>query len=294
MAMAITSSAIQTLSKMNYSMGTVSVTTVLFMLHLNVYEIDFTPRTWIRWAAYLDSLSFFVLYLGDIVQDTADCRFLRNIKVACDLLWSFKDAFKIGYIVLQTTMIYRSPRRWPAWWAALGSLILYWTFMSQLYGFSDGSFCFVLPGLEPARIALYGFWIAVEFTCIVLITMKLYIPFFQRRNDAQCLLVGDGESGDLHAIRNAMQLLVILSLTMGITLWTLIYYESLQSSLVLQVRNIVIVFSQMVLVIASERDTQYSKQSNHHHHHHHHHHHQHHQHHHSNPTLNHNHTSQNK
>ncbi|ORY38332.1 hypothetical protein BCR33DRAFT_788917 [Rhizoclosmatium globosum] len=127
-------SAIDKVNQINYSMGMVSFATVLFMLHTDSYQIDWRPPSWVRIMIYLDALAFFIYYLGGLIQDSGSCQMYYWVLVASEVVWSFKDAFKFGYIVFRGLAIVGNKRIYPFLITPLISLALYWHYIYVVYG----------------------------------------------------------------------------------------------------------------------------------------------------------------
>ncbi|KAI9347215.1 hypothetical protein BDR26DRAFT_854755 [Obelidium mucronatum] len=126
-------SSVDRINQINFSMGTVTFATVIFMLHTNSYSISLHPRTWVRSMIYLDALAFWVYYLSEIVKDSSSCTQFTLLQMVADVIWSFKDAFKFGYIVYRGLAIVGSKRQWPHVYTGLLSLIFYWYYIYLTY-----------------------------------------------------------------------------------------------------------------------------------------------------------------
>ncbi|KAJ3396356.1 hypothetical protein HDU80_009987 [Chytriomyces hyalinus] len=172
--MTIMSAAVTTLNTLNYSMGVVAFSSVLFMLHMDAYTVDSHPRSWVRWMVYLDALAFFVLYQADLVRDVSTCSMHTSIYMAADIVWSFKDFFKFGYLVYRGLAIVGSKRVYPIYWTAAGSLVLYWIYIACAYGHALGSTDCTLDGFnDNSLIALYLYWTLVEVVVSAMVVRKM-------------------------------------------------------------------------------------------------------------------------
>ncbi|KAJ3030201.1 UNVERIFIED_CONTAM: hypothetical protein HDU68_009842 [Siphonaria sp. JEL0065] len=127
-------------------MGMVTFATIVMMFSNNIWQLDFTPRTWVRWMIYLDALAFLVA--------------------------SFKDAFKYGYICYKSLSICGHKVRWPCYVVVVISLLLYWLLCIQAYGFS-------MPGCpgqfksQAPRVTLYLYWTCVDVVASVMVVNKM-------------------------------------------------------------------------------------------------------------------------
>ncbi|KAJ3345257.1 Telomerase Cajal body protein 1 [Entophlyctis luteolus] len=126
------------MARLNFSMGAVSLTTLLFMQHLNVLVVpSLQPQMWIRLACVLDAVGFFVFYLGNYLNDSVaghgDCRFYLGFHIVANLLWGLREAFRIGHVVMQALLVHRSRRRWPAYWSLVFSVVLQVVFAAIEY-----------------------------------------------------------------------------------------------------------------------------------------------------------------
>ncbi|KAI8609553.1 hypothetical protein BC830DRAFT_1149978 [Chytriomyces sp. MP71] len=180
------SSAVQTIQTLDYGMGTVTFSLLMFMLNTDSFDVDMHPRTWVRSMIYLDALAFFVFYLSDVIQDVASCTLYLKLQLASDILWSLKDALKFGYLMYRGLAIIGSKRTWPIYWTAMASLVLY-----SIYNYDRYST--VLCSCEPSQlapddtaldaqtepwktlIALYLFWSFVEVGVSVAIVTKMAV-----------------------------------------------------------------------------------------------------------------------
>ncbi|KAJ3030198.1 UNVERIFIED_CONTAM: hypothetical protein HDU68_009839 [Siphonaria sp. JEL0065] len=157
----------------NDAMGMVTFATIVMMFSNNIWQLDFTPRTWVRWMIYLDALAFLVAYIGTCANDLMpECWKQNAYWLAADLLWSFKDAFKYGYICYKSLSICGHKVRWPCYVVVVISLLLYWLLCIQAYGFS-------MPGCpgqfksQAPRVALYLYWTCVDIVASVMVVNKM-------------------------------------------------------------------------------------------------------------------------
>ncbi|KAJ3234575.1 hypothetical protein HDU78_005752 [Chytriomyces hyalinus] len=157
----------------NDSMGMVTYGTIVMMFSSNIWQLDFTPRTWVRWMIYLDALAFTIIYAGTCANDLLpDCWQRNSYGLAADLIWSFKDAGKYGYIAYKALSIGGYHMRWPCYAVAGLSLLLYWLLCYQAYGFS-------MPGCpgqfhsDVPRVVLYGYWTLVDVVATVVVVAKM-------------------------------------------------------------------------------------------------------------------------
>ncbi|KAJ3072209.1 hypothetical protein HDU98_004051 [Podochytrium sp. JEL0797] len=157
----------------NNSMGMVTFATVIMMFANNIWQLDTTPKTWVRWMVYFDAVAFLIAYIGTCVSDLTPACWQQNaFGLAADLVWSFKDAFKYGYIAYKAISICGIKVRWPCHATVVVSLILYWLLCIQAYGFSMPD----CPGQfksQGPRIALYLYWTLVDVVASAMIVWKM-------------------------------------------------------------------------------------------------------------------------
>ncbi|KAJ3234628.1 hypothetical protein HDU81_001283 [Chytriomyces hyalinus] len=174
------SAAALTIERLDYGMGMVTFSTLMFMLNTDSYGVDFHYRTWVRWMIYVDALAFFVFYLADTIEDVAACRMYLGLRLASDAIWCIKDGFKFGYLVFRGLSIIGSKRRWPIVWTSIVSMVLYTIYIWDKYGKLMGS-CdtYRVESLdtetEPYKplIALYLFWMVIEIGVSLVIVLKM-------------------------------------------------------------------------------------------------------------------------
>ncbi|KAI8609554.1 hypothetical protein BC830DRAFT_1149981 [Chytriomyces sp. MP71] len=164
---------VQTIRDLNFAMGMVSFSSILFMLHSDSWDVDWSPRSLPRIMMYLDALAFFIFYLGHTVADVSTCEFGTGIIVVAEAVWSFKDSCKFAYIVHRGLIILGSKRRYPTYYAALGSLGLYWWYVAEKY-YRSGT-CISPNPPEPflSLVFLYSFWSFIEIGVSALIVRKM-------------------------------------------------------------------------------------------------------------------------
>ncbi|KAI8609555.1 hypothetical protein BC830DRAFT_1222193 [Chytriomyces sp. MP71] len=170
------SAAVQTVNRLNHGMGLVSFASILVMLHLDSYTFDWHPHSWVRIMVYLDALAFFIMYQADVVADVAGCQEFTYIRLWSDIIWSFKDYFKMGYIAYRALTILGSKRTYPIYWAAFGSLALYWFYIYDAYTFilRAGNHTCSLEGMnETPLVLLYSYWTLVEIGVSAMVVQKM-------------------------------------------------------------------------------------------------------------------------
>ncbi|KAJ3022444.1 UNVERIFIED_CONTAM: hypothetical protein HDU68_009146 [Siphonaria sp. JEL0065] len=242
------SSSVDKINQLNFSMGTVSFATVVFMLHSNSYTISLHPRTWVRSMIYLDSLGFFIYYLAEFIQDSASCKQYTLMQMMADVVWSFKDAFKFGYIVYRGLAISGSKRNWPYIYTALISLILYWYFIYLTYiPMLQSPNCQATAATNP-KIILYSYWSLIEIGISLVIVIKMSIA--QQRVRAANFAV---ETYSRYKQKEEMRLL-IACVGMG-TVTMLEVVDHFRGSNVWQkevyITRIVFVYLQLMLLLGS-------------------------------------------
>ncbi|KAI9346490.1 hypothetical protein BDR26DRAFT_916453 [Obelidium mucronatum] len=160
-------------SETNAAMGMVSFSTVLVMFSSNIWQLDRTPRTWIRWMAYFDALAYLIVYVGTSLNELMpECWKQNSYWLAADLVWSFKDAFKYGYISYKALSICGFKARWPCYATMIGSLLLYWLLCVQAYGFTAPD-CHGTFKSQGPRVALYLYWTLVDVVASAMILHKM-------------------------------------------------------------------------------------------------------------------------
>ncbi|KAJ3231982.1 hypothetical protein HDU78_007368 [Chytriomyces hyalinus] len=233
---------VRTLAALNYSMGTVSVATIIFMVHAGIYAADERRKTWIRWAAYADFMAFFIVYLGDMVQDSypGDCRFMLKFAASMTLLRALRDAFKLGYVVHLGMNIRQSKRTWPPVWMLGVTLVWYIVRMSVGFHFDSPTNCAAPESLKYVRLAWYGFRGLVELligTLAALRLIKSHIPH---------------QTSPL--TKSLTNILAICLVSGGIDIWMIVNGDPSDGSLVISIERIVGVLTLQILVLNSDRD----------------------------------------
>ncbi|KAJ3246406.1 hypothetical protein HDU78_007123 [Chytriomyces hyalinus] len=147
------------------AMGMVSYATVIVMLHNDNWKLDLSPKTWVRWMAYLDAVAFTITFVkaaenSNISPAGTPCGVNTAWWFAADCVFSFKDAFKYGYITFKACTITGVSVKWPAYATFATSLLLYWLFMFAAYSFTDP--CTGNMPTVYVQTALYSFWGIVD------------------------------------------------------------------------------------------------------------------------------------
>ncbi|KAI9327088.1 hypothetical protein BDR26DRAFT_102689 [Obelidium mucronatum] len=157
----------------NDAMGMVTFATIVMMFSNNIWQLDYTPRTWVRWMIYFDAVAFLIAYVGTCANDLMpECWKQNAYWLAADIVWSFKDGFKYGYIAYKSLSICGYKTRWPCYATVVISLLLYWLLLIQAYGFSMPN----CPGQfksQAPRVTLYLFWTLVDVVASVMIVNKM-------------------------------------------------------------------------------------------------------------------------
>ncbi|KAJ3291387.1 hypothetical protein HDU79_002454 [Rhizoclosmatium sp. JEL0117] len=123
----------------NNSMGMIAFAMVMMMINMDMWRIDSHPRSWVRWMVYFDATAFTVLYAYQLTADLFHtCQQVNAILLLAEFIWSIKDAFKYGFIIHKSLLINNMHMKWPPYAAAATSLVFYWVYMLQYYGFGEG------------------------------------------------------------------------------------------------------------------------------------------------------------
>ncbi|KAJ3079524.1 hypothetical protein HDU99_010677 [Rhizoclosmatium hyalinum] len=228
-------------------MGMVSFATVVMMFANNIWQLDSTPRTWVRWMIYCDALAFFIAYVGTCANDLMpECWKQNAYWLAADLVWSFKDAFKYGYIAYKALSICGIKTRWPAYATVVGSLILYWILCYQAYGFTmpdcPGQFKSQVP-----RVILYLYWTVVDVVASAMILWKM----------SQVVANSKGANADssvyyIIKFREEIRLLVVAFGMLAVTILSIIHAANPDFN-ALNIWRIVFVYVQLLLVMGSQK-----------------------------------------
>ncbi|ORY38329.1 hypothetical protein BCR33DRAFT_854005 [Rhizoclosmatium globosum] len=258
------SSSLRALKTLADSRGILSFTTVMLMLHLDLYDVDLTDRSWIRMSCYMDALAFFITYMGDIVTDP----FLdvTPFLTTARLCWAVSVSLLLAYFVTETLKAVRSRRKWIA--RASGGLSFVAMVGFVLAGDDGGWTSFI-------RIALISFWLFVELVCLVVLCWRWGIPCLRRRYSSNstnnnninnnCYLDG-GHADDADrdsavpqktqspAANTSKQLVGILAILAAANVWALVFLLTGRAPNVVYARGLLIEYVQMQLVLRSERD----------------------------------------
>ncbi|KAI8607231.1 hypothetical protein BC830DRAFT_1159271 [Chytriomyces sp. MP71] len=203
----ILGSTIRWFDTINDSMGMVTFGTVIMMFSNDIWQLDFTPRTWVRWMIYFDALAFLIEYIGTCANDLIpSCWQQNSYWLASDLIWSFKDAAKYGYITYKATTLSGYKTRVPCYSVAIISLILYWVLCIQSYGFTPPKCSSAFKSPIP-RIVLYLYWTCVDVCASLMVVRKMaegtrgaegafaaVIRVVQMREEARLLVASVGMS----------------------------------------------------------------------------------------------------
>ncbi|KAJ3092984.1 hypothetical protein HK100_006798, partial [Physocladia obscura] len=231
----------------NNAMGMVSFATVIMMFSNGIWQLDFTPRTWVRWMVYFDALAFLIEYIGTCSNDLMpECWKQNAYWLGADLVWSFKDAFKYGYIAYKALSINGMKQTWPCYLVVVISLLLYWLLCVQAYGFS-------MPNCPPnfasqgPRVALYLYWTVVDIVATVMIVIKMRTVVANSKT-------ANTDSTIYYVIqfREELRLIVVAVGMLAVTILSII--NAINPSFnALNIWRIVFVYVQLILVMGSQK-----------------------------------------
>ncbi|KAJ3374752.1 hypothetical protein GGF31_006649 [Allomyces arbusculus] len=181
--------------------GLISFSTCMVMTALGRSAVQFDHAHAVRWMVWFDAVAFVVFYSSSTAAESLDGCGRAAMWFAADLIWSFKDAARIDYMVSRALILAARgahaanalpPRRsrlarqcarvqWAATTAVL-SLILYWVFMAQVYNFSAPG-CIGRP--DTAQVAassawavvLYSYWSICDLASGTLIVHTFWVTY---------------------------------------------------------------------------------------------------------------------
>ncbi|ORZ30793.1 hypothetical protein BCR44DRAFT_1443841 [Catenaria anguillulae PL171] len=169
-------SAIAFLANLNAASGLVTFATLVSMLARGNTRIRRTFHSYIRLMIYLDSVAFLVAFVGQMATDSLTACGGKAFWLVADLFWSFKDAFKYGYLAFRCTRIVGlKDDKWHfVVHMAFGtSLVLYWFYMLMSYDLS-GSCSQALIGnvnFNWSVLPLYSSWLLMD---VIMASAMLY------------------------------------------------------------------------------------------------------------------------
>ncbi|KAI9327089.1 hypothetical protein BDR26DRAFT_876061 [Obelidium mucronatum] len=237
----------QWFDKTNNAMGMVSFATLLMMFSNDLWQLDWTPRTWVRWMVYFDSLAFLISYIGTSLEDLMPYCWQRNaFKLAAGIVWSLKDALKYGYLAFKATKIsgYQN-LRFPYYLAACGSLVLYWIFLLTGYGFVEPN-CAPMTKSQVPRLALYLYWSVVDLGTSVVVINKMRQVISASKEVKM-------DHTEFYTVKFREEIRLLIA-SIGMSIVTVLSIISIVEPKfnVLSIWRIVFVYLQLVMVMASQ------------------------------------------
>ncbi|KAI9197073.1 uncharacterized protein BJ171DRAFT_586326 [Polychytrium aggregatum] len=193
---AISDSPSQTLlNSLNDAAGLVSFASLLTLGLLDAWKLSFSYRSLVQLMIYTDCIAFVLQYCAFSLADPTgvnSCNY-NILMMMSDLVWVFKDAFKISYIVWRTLFVTNVTKGRSGLWTHVGvqlsglfSVILYMLFNYSAYnGFNICGSANAVPASyrDWTRPLLYGYWVILDLVCTIALLTTIYkFSAFERDN----------------------------------------------------------------------------------------------------------------